>query len=51
VTMLPSHAGDDAAEVAWPWCDVDAESCWQQCYGVMLATTLLRHLAAARYRH
>jgi hypothetical protein len=26
-TMLSSHAHDDVAEVTWPWCDVDAESC------------------------
>jgi hypothetical protein len=26
-TMLPSHAGDGTAEVTWPRCDVDAESC------------------------
>jgi hypothetical protein len=25
-TMLSSHAGDDAAEVTWPRCDVDVES-------------------------
>jgi hypothetical protein len=24
-TMLPSHAGDNAAEVTWPRCDVDAK--------------------------
>jgi hypothetical protein len=30
-TMLPSHAGDGAAEATWPRCDVEAESCWQQC--------------------
>jgi hypothetical protein len=23
----PSHTGDDAAEVTWARCDVDAESC------------------------
>jgi hypothetical protein len=28
VTALSSHAGDGAAEVTWPWCDVTAESCW-----------------------
>jgi hypothetical protein len=26
--ILPSHASDDAAEVTWPRCGVDAESCW-----------------------
>jgi hypothetical protein len=26
--MLLSHAGDDAADVTWPRCDVDVESCW-----------------------
>jgi hypothetical protein len=25
-----SHAGDGAAGVAWPRCDVDAESYWRQ---------------------
>jgi hypothetical protein len=38
VTMLSSHASDGAAEVTLPWRDVDAESCWQQCYRVMLVT-------------
>jgi hypothetical protein len=23
---MPSHAGNDAARVTWPWRDVDAES-------------------------
>jgi hypothetical protein len=27
VTILLSHAGDDAADSTWPWCDVEAESC------------------------
>jgi hypothetical protein len=43
-TMLPSHAGDDAAEVTWPRRDIDAESCWQQCYQVMLVMTQPRQL-------
>jgi hypothetical protein len=25
--VLPSHVGDGAAGVTWPWRDVDAESC------------------------
>jgi hypothetical protein len=29
VTMLLSHAGDDAAEVSWLRRDIDAESCWR----------------------
>jgi hypothetical protein len=29
VTMLLSHDGDGAAEVTWPWCDVDAKSYWR----------------------
>jgi hypothetical protein len=28
-TMLPSHAGNDAVGVTWPWCDEDVESCWR----------------------
>jgi hypothetical protein len=44
VTMLSSHAGDDVARATWPRHDVDAESCWRQCYRVMLAMTLLRQL-------
>jgi hypothetical protein len=24
---MSSHASDDAAEVTWPWRDVDIESC------------------------
>jgi hypothetical protein len=39
-TILLSHAGDGAAGVTWPQCDIDAESCWQQCYRVMLAMAL-----------
>jgi hypothetical protein len=27
VTMLSTHAGDDAVEVTWPRHDVDVESC------------------------
>jgi hypothetical protein len=27
VMLLPSHAGDVAAEATWPWSDVDVESC------------------------
>jgi hypothetical protein len=43
-TMLPSHDGDGAAMVTWPWCDVDAESCWRQWWRVMLARALPRPL-------
>jgi hypothetical protein len=38
--MLLSHVGDEAAEVTWPRCDIDVESCWRQCYRVMLAMVL-----------
>jgi hypothetical protein len=53
MTMLLSPTGDGASEATlvmmvprrrWPWCDVDTESCWQQCCRVMLAMTLLRQL-------
>jgi hypothetical protein len=40
VTMLPSHAGNGAVGVIWPWLDVDAESCWWQCCRVMLVIVL-----------
>jgi hypothetical protein len=40
VTVMLSHAGDGAAEVNWPWRDVDAEPCLRWCYRVMLATAL-----------
>jgi hypothetical protein len=40
-TVLLSHASNGAAGETWPRCDVDAESCWQQCSQVMLAMTLL----------
>jgi hypothetical protein len=40
MTMLPSHAGDNTTEVTWPRCDIDAESCWQQCCRVVLAMAL-----------
>jgi hypothetical protein len=39
-TMLPSHAGEDAAKVTWLRCEVDAESCWRQCYRVVLVMVL-----------
>jgi hypothetical protein len=39
-TMLLSHVGDVATGVIWSRCDVDAESCWQQCCRVMLTTVL-----------
>jgi hypothetical protein len=42
VTMLSSHASDGAVEATWPQHDVDVESCWQQCYRVMLAMVLSR---------
>jgi hypothetical protein len=41
-TMLLSHASDGPAKVTWPWSDVDAESCWRQCYRVMLVMMLPR---------
>jgi hypothetical protein len=28
-TVLPSHAGDGAAEANWLWRNVDVESCWR----------------------
>jgi hypothetical protein len=40
VTMLPSHAGDDATEATWSWRDVEDESCWRQCYRVLLLLAL-----------
>jgi hypothetical protein len=40
VTMLPSHAGDDATEVTWSWRDVEDESCWRQRYRVLLLLAL-----------
>jgi hypothetical protein len=39
--LMPSHAGDDAVVAIWLWHDVYAESCWRQCYQVMLVTALL----------
>jgi hypothetical protein len=39
---LPSQAGNGIAEVTLPRRNVDVESCWRQCYRVMLATALLR---------
>jgi hypothetical protein len=41
-TVLPSHAGDGAAEVTWSRRDVDVESCQRRCCRVILA--LLRRL-------
>jgi hypothetical protein len=41
IQML-SHAGGDTTEVTWPLRDIDAESCWRQCYRVMMATALPR---------
>jgi hypothetical protein len=50
VTMLVSHAGDDADGATWPQHDEDVESCWQRCYRVMLATVLPgRHDRGAMY--
>jgi hypothetical protein len=40
VTMLPSHAGDNAAEVTGPRHDVDAKSSWRHCCLVMLVMAL-----------
>jgi hypothetical protein len=39
-TILPNHGRDDAAKSTWPRCDVDVESCWQQCCRVMLTMAL-----------
>jgi hypothetical protein len=39
--LMPSHAGDDVVVAIWLWHDVYAESCWRQCYQVILVTTLL----------
>jgi hypothetical protein len=39
-TMLLNHGRDDAAKSTWPRCDVDVESCWQQCCRVMLTMAL-----------
>jgi hypothetical protein len=43
-TKLPSHASNGTAEATWLWHDIGAESCWQQCYQVMMAMVLPRHL-------
>jgi hypothetical protein len=40
VTMLPNHVGDDAAGATRSQHDVDVESCWRQCYRVMLEMAL-----------
>jgi hypothetical protein len=48
--MLPSHARDNAVEVTWPWRDVDAESCWQQCCRVMLSMALQLNVVLAMVR-
>jgi hypothetical protein len=44
-TMLPSHAGDNATGTTCTWRDVNAESCLQQRYHVMLATTMLSRIS------
>jgi hypothetical protein len=49
-TMLLSHSSNDAAEVTWPWRDVDAESCWRQCYRVMLTMVLQLNVVLAVVR-
>jgi hypothetical protein len=41
-TVLLSHAGDSATEATWPRRDVDVESCWRQCYKVILEIAVLR---------
>jgi hypothetical protein len=38
-TALSSPAGDGAG-LTWLWHDVDAESCWRQCYWFMLAMVM-----------
>jgi hypothetical protein len=50
VTVLPSHAGDDAVKATWPWRDVDVESCWRWCYQVMLAMVLQFKVVLAMVR-
>jgi hypothetical protein len=37
---LLSHAGNGIVKVTWPWCDVEAESCWRWHCRVMLAMAL-----------
>jgi hypothetical protein len=50
VTVLSSHAGDDAAEVTLSQCDVDAESCWRWCCQVMLVIVLQLEVVLAVLR-
>jgi hypothetical protein len=45
VMSMSSHAGNGAAEATWLWCDVDAESYWRRCCGVMLVMVLSRRLS------
>jgi hypothetical protein len=42
MTVLSSHAGNDAAEATWLQPDVDVKSCRRQCCRVMLAMALSR---------
>jgi hypothetical protein len=49
-TVLPSHASDSAVGATWPWCDVDAESCWRRCCQVMLAMVLQLKVILAMVR-
>jgi hypothetical protein len=54
VTMLPSHAGDDATGATWSRLDIYIESYWRQCCQVMLATTQpgrLGHCAMSMLSH
>jgi hypothetical protein len=39
-TTLSSHASNGVVEVTCPQHDVNVESCWRQCYRVMLAMAL-----------
>jgi hypothetical protein len=38
--VVLNHASDGAAKATWPRRDVDAKSCWRQCYRVVLAMAL-----------
>jgi hypothetical protein len=50
VTVLSSHAGDDAAGVTLSRCDVDDESCWRWCCQVMLVIMLQLEVVLAVLR-
>jgi hypothetical protein len=44
VIVLPSHSSDGAAKATCLWHDLDAESCWGQCYRVMMTMAQPRRL-------